>query len=92
MSENTIGFIYSEHEKNADKFKLFDQFVDDSKEKISKAADNLIILHKSDTLNDETRLTLKSLEKKLRVVFKEIDDIDNEVEEIARRFRMNKLS
>ena len=35
---------------------------------------------------------LKSLEKKLRLVFKEIDDIDKEVEDIARRFRLNKLS
>ena len=47
VTENTIGFIYSEHEKNADKFKIFDRFVDDSKEKIAKAADNLISLHKS---------------------------------------------
>ena len=92
MTENTIGFIYKEHEKNADKFKVFDQFVDESKEKISKAADNLIILYKSDKLNDETRSTLKSLEKKLRLVFKEIDDIDKEVEDIARRFRLDKLS
>ena len=92
MTENTIGFIYNEHEKNADKFKVFDQFVDESKEKISKAADNLIILHKSDKLNDETRSTLKSLEKKLRLVFKEIDDIDKEVEDIAKRFRLDKLS
>ena len=23
VTENTIGFIYSEHEKNADKFKIF---------------------------------------------------------------------
>ena len=38
MTENPIGFIYNEHEKNADKFKVFDQFVDESKEKISKAA------------------------------------------------------
>ena len=29
MTENTIGFIYNEHEKNADKFKVFDQFVDE---------------------------------------------------------------
>tara|TARA_X000001036_G_C20693738_1_gene810457 strand:- start:2423 stop:2701 length:279 start_codon:yes stop_codon:yes gene_type:complete len=92
MTENPIGFIYNEHEKNADKFKVFDQFVDESKEKISKAADNLIILHKSDKLDDNTRSALKSLEKKLRLVFKEIDDIDDQVEDIARRFRMNKLS
>ena len=53
---------------------------------------SLIILHKSDKLHDETRSTLKSLEKKLRLVFKEIDDIDKEVEDIARRFRLDKLS
>ena len=33
-------------------------------------------------------LTLRELEKKLRIVFKEIDDIDKEVEEIAKRERM----
>ena len=88
VTENTIGFIYSEHEKNADKFKIFDRFVDDSKEKIAKAADNLISLHNSDKLDDETRIKLKELEKNLRLVFKEIDDIDKEVEDIARRFRM----
>ncbi len=88
MTENTIGFIYSEHEQNADKFKIFDRFVDDSKEKIAKAADNLISLHKSDQLDDDTRLQLRELEKKLRLVFKEIDDIDKEVEDIARRFRI----
>ena len=42
----------------------------------------------SDHLDDETRATLRELEKKLRIVFKEIDDIDKEVEEIAKRERM----
>ncbi|MEC7894940.1 MAG: hypothetical protein VX458_01210 [Bacteroidota bacterium] len=88
MSDNTIGFIYGDQDINKDKFEIFDRFVDDSKEKITKAADNLLSLYKSDHLDDETRATLKDLEKKLRIVFKEIDDIDKEVEEIARRERM----
>jgi|TARA_B110001454_G_scaffold186594_1_gene183490 hypothetical protein len=88
MSDNTIGFIYGDQDINRDKFEIFDQFVDDSKEKITKAADNLLSLYKSDHLDDETRTTLRELEKKLRIVFKEIDDIDKEVEEIAKRERM----
>ena len=88
MSDNTIGFIYGDQDINRDKFEIFDQFVDDSKEKITKAADNLLSLYKSNHLDDETRVTLKDLEKKLRIVFKEIDDIDKEVEKIARRERM----
>ena len=78
MSDNTIGFIYGDQDINKDKFEIFDRFVDDSKEKITKAADNLLSLYKSDHLDDETRVTLKDLEKKLRIVFKEIDDIDKE--------------
>ena len=88
MSDNTIGFIYGDQDINRDKFEIFDQFVDDSKEKITKAADNLLSLYKSDHLDDETRTTLRELEKKLRIVFKEIDDIDKKVEEIAKRERM----
>ena len=88
MSDNTIGFIYGDQNINRDKFEIFDQFVDDSKEKITKAADNLLSLYKSDHFDDETRATLRELEKKLRIVFKEIDDIDKEVEEIAKRERM----
>ena len=93
MSDNTIGFIYGDQDIYKDKFEIFDRFVDDSKEKITKAADNLLSLYKSDHLDDETRATLRELEKKLRIVFKEIDDIDKEVEEIAKRERMkNQLS
>ena len=88
MSDNTIGFIYGDQDINRDKFEIFDRFVDDSKEKITKAADNLLSLYKSDHLDDETRATLREFEKKLRIVFKEIDDIDKEVEEIAKRERM----
>ena len=72
MSDNTIGFIYGDQDINRDKFEIFDRFVDDSKEKITKAADNLLSLYKSDHLDDETRTTLRELEKKLRIVFKEI--------------------
>ena len=74
VTENTIGFIYSEHEKNADKFKIFDRFVDDSKEKIAKAADNLISLHKSDKLDDETRLKLKELESHF---YRKLDKVES---------------
>ena len=88
MSDNTIGFIYGDQDINRDKFEILDRFVDDSKEKITKAADNLLSLYKSDHLDDETRTTLRELEKKLRIVFKEIDDIDKKVEEIAKRERM----
>ena len=88
MSDNTIGFIYGDQDINRDKFEIFDRFVDDSKEKITKAADNLLSLYKSDHLDDETRSALRELEKKLRIVFKEIDGIDKEVEEIAKRERM----
>lgn len=88
MSDNTIGFIYGDQDINRDKFEIFDRFVDDSKEKITKAADNLLSLYKSDHLDDETRTTLRELEKKLRIVFKEINDIDKKVEEIAKRERM----
>ena len=56
--------------------------------KITKAADNLLSLYKSDHLDDETRTALRELEKKLRIVFKEINDIDKKVEEIAKRERM----
>ena len=88
MSDNTIGFIYGDKDINRDKFEIFDRFVDDSKEKITKAADNLLSLYKSDHLDDETRTALRELEKKLRIVFKEINDIDKKVEEIAKRERM----
>ena len=81
---NRIGFkINSEDEE--DIFKVFDEYVDSSKEKITKAADNLLRLYKSDDLDDNSRATLKELEKKLRRVFKEVDEIDKEVEDMARK-------
>ena len=61
-----------------------------SKEKITKAADNLLRLYKSDDLDDNSRKTLKELEKKLRMVFKEVDKIDKEVEDMARKKRIEK--
>ena len=84
---NRIGFkINSEDEE--DIFKVFDEYVDSSKEKITKAADNLLRLYKSDDLDDNSRATLKELEKKLRRVFKEVDEIDKEVEDMARKKRI----
>ena len=86
---NRIGFkINSEDEE--DIFKVFDEYVDSSKEKITKAADNLLRLYKSDDLDDNSRATLKELEKKLRRVFKEVDEIDKEVEDMARKNRVEK--
>ena len=87
---NKIGFIYQEGENDKDRFKVFDTYVEESKEKITKAADNLLNLYKSEDLDGNTRKTLKELEKKLRLVFKEVDEIDKEVEEIARQNRLNK--
>lgn len=87
---NKIGFIYQEGENDKDRFKVFDNYVEESKEKITKAADNLLNLYKSEDLDGDTRKTLKELEKKLRLVFKEVDEIDKEVEEIARQNRLNK--
>ena len=86
---NRIGFkINSEDEE--DIFRVFDEYVDSSKEKITKAADNLLRLYKSDDLDDNSRATLKELEKKLRRVFKEVDEIDKEVEDMARKKRIEK--
>ena len=86
---NRIGFkINSEDEE--DIFKVFDEYVDSSKEKITKAADNLLRLYKSDDLDDNSRATLKELEKKLRRVFKEVYEIDKEVEDMARKKRIEK--
>ena len=65
---NRIGFkINSEDEE--DIFKVFDEYVDSSKEKITKAADNLLRLYKSDDLDDNSRATLKELEKKTKKGF-----------------------
>ena len=71
-------------------FKIFDNYVEESKDKITKAADNLLHLYKSDDIDDDTRNTLKELEKKLRLVFKEVDKIDNAVEDIAKQNRLKK--
>ena len=87
---NKIGFIYQEGENDKDRFKIFDNYVEESKDKITKAADNLLHLYKSDDIDDDTRNTLKKLEKKLRLVFKEVDKIDNAVEDIAKQNRLKK--
>ena len=86
---NRIGFKINSFDEE-DIFKKFDQYVDSSKEKITKAADNLLKLYKSEDLDDESREVLMGLEKKLRMVFKEVDKIDKEVEDMARRERIKK--
>ena len=45
-------------------------------------------LYKSKDLDDDSRKTLIDFEKKLRMIFKQVDEIDREVEEMARRKRM----
>ncbi len=45
-------------------------------------------LYKSKDLDEDSRKTLIDFEKKLRMLFKQVDDIDREVEEMARRKRM----
>ena len=84
---NRIGFQFNNSE-DEDIFKVFDDYVDSSKEKLTKAADNLMKLYKSKDLDDDSRKTLIDFEKKLRMIFKQVDDIDREVEEMARRQRM----
>ena len=76
---NKIGFIYQEGENDKDRFKIFDNYVEESKDKITKAADNLLHLYKSDDIDDDTRNTLK-----------EFDKIDNAVEDIAKQNRLKK--
>ena len=79
---NRIGFQFNNSE-DEDIFKVFDDYVDSSKEKLTKAADNLMKLYKSKDLDDDSRKTLIDFEKKLRMIFKQVDDIDREVEEIS---------
>ena len=83
---NRIGFQFNNSE-DEDIFKVFDDYVDSSKEKLTKAADNLMKLYKSKDLDEDSRKTI-DFEKKLRMIFKQVDDIDREVEEMARRQRM----
>jgi len=45
-------------------------------------------LYKSKDLDEDSRKTLIDFEKKLRMIFKQVDEIDREVEEMARRKRM----
>ena len=84
---NRIGFQFNNSDEE-DIFKVFDEYVDSSKEKLTKAADNLMKLYKSKDLNEDSRKKLIDFEKKLRMVFKQVDEIDKEVEEMARRKRM----
>ena len=84
---NRIGFQVNNSDEE-DIFKVFDEYVDSSKEKLTKAADNLMKLYKSKDLDEDSRKKLIDFEKKLRMVFKQVDEIDKEVEEMARRKRM----
>tara|TARA_B100001989_G_scaffold193501_1_gene142300 strand:- start:15517 stop:15792 length:276 start_codon:yes stop_codon:yes gene_type:complete len=86
---NRIGFQFNaEDEENM--FEVFDKYVDSSKEKLTKAADKLLKLYKSKNVSENDRVKLIELEKRLRLIFKEVDDIDKEVEDMARDDRLKK--
>ena len=84
---NKIGFQFNDSNEE-DIFKAFNEYVDSSKDKLTKAADNLMKLYKSNDLDDKNRKTLIEFEKKLRMIFKQVDEIDREVEDMARRKRI----
>mgnify|MGYP001495831356 FL=1 len=84
---NKIGFQFNDSNEE-DIFKVFDEYVDSSKDKLTKAADNLMKLYKSNDLDDKNRKKLIEFEKKLRMIFKQVDEIDKEVEDMARRKRV----
>ncbi len=84
-----IGFQFNaEDEENM--FEVFDKHVDSSKEKITQAADKLLKLYKSKNISENDRVKLMELEKRLRLIFKEVDEIDKEVEDMARDERLKK--
>ena len=84
-----IGFqINNDDEENI--FEVFDKYVDSSKEKLTKAADKLLKLYKSKNVSEQDRKKLIQLEKRLRLVFKEVDHIDKAVEDMAREDRLKK--
>ena len=64
---NRIGFQFNNEDENI--FEAFDKYVDSSKVKITKAADKLLKLYKSDQVDSGTREKLINLEKRLRLVF-----------------------
>ena len=84
---NKRGFQFNDSNEE-DIFKVFDEYVDSSKDKLTKAADNLMKLYKSNDLDDKNRKRLIEFEKKLRMIFKQVDEIDREVEDMARRKRV----
>ncbi len=83
---NRIGFQFNNEDENI--FEAFDKYVDSSKVKITKAADKLLKLYKSNQVDSGTREKLINLEKRLRLVFKEVDEIDKDVEGLARLDRL----
>ena len=84
-----IGFQFNAEDKD-NMFEVFDKYVDSSKEKLTKAADKLLKLYKSKNVSEEDRVKLMELEKRLRLIFKEVDEIDKEVEDMARDERLKK--
>ena len=80
--------INNDDEENI--FEVFDKYVDSSKEKLTKAADKLLKLYKSKNVSEQDRKKLIELEKRLRLVFMEVDQIDKAVEEMAREDRLKK--
>lgn len=85
---NRIGFQIN-NSGEEDIFKKFDEYVDASKEKLTKAADKLLKLYKSEDLDEEDRKMLIEFEKKLRLIFKQVEEIDHDVELMAKRKRMS---
>ena len=85
---NRIGFQIN-NSGEEDVFKKFDEYVDASKEKLTKAADKLLKLYKSEDLDEDDRKMLIEFEKKLRLIFRQVDEIDRDVEVMAKRKRMS---
>ena len=52
--------------------------------------DRLLKLYKSKNVSEQDRKKLIELEKRLRLVFKEVDQIDKAVEDMAREDRLKK--
>ena len=52
-------------------------------------ADKLLKLYKSDDLDEDDRKMLIEFEKKLRLIFRQVDEIDRDVEVMAKRKRMS---
>ena len=51
--------------------------------------EKLLKLYKSEDLDEDDRKMLVEFEKKLRLIFKQVDEIDRDVEVMAKRKRMS---